>query len=198
MKEFQTDFLWSGAATTNQLEFYAKQFLWKEKIVFNFFSKAEKQRENTHPGQIYATQTGTAIPLSEVPDDIIKGKILGDGIAIIPSNGKVVSPIDGEITIVADTLHAYGIKSSDDLEILIHIGVDTVELKGNGFKAKVKKGDYVKMGDTLCDVDLEFLSSQKLSPHTAILISNMDAVDRIQHFTGEVRLGETIVLKYQV
>ena len=107
--------------------------------------------------QILAPAAGRAVPLEEVPDPVFSQKIIGDGIAVIPEDGRIVSPVTGEVVSVADTLHAYGFRTEEGLEILIHIGLETVALKGACFKALVKVGDKVQAGDPIAEVDLRFL-----------------------------------------
>ena len=92
--------------------------------------------------------------LGEVPDPVFSQKIVGDGMAVIPSEGKLLSPVDGEIISVADTKHAYGLRTAEGLELLIHVGLETVHLNGECFQVFVKPGDKVKAGDLLAEVDL--------------------------------------------
>lgn len=160
--------------------------------MFSFLKKS-KEPETF---KLVATQTGTAIPIEEVPDPVFSGKVLGDGIAIIPTDNKVVSPVDGTITLVADTLHAYGIRCDNGIEILVHIGLDTVSLKGEGFTPHVEAGQKVKAGDLLTEVDLEFIKSKGLNTHTPCLISNMDEVKDVKCTTGTVTAGESEVICY--
>ena len=111
---------------------------------------------------ILSPLTGRAVPLEEVPDPVFSQKIIGDGMAVIPTEGKILSPADAQIVSVADTGHAYGLKTEEGVELLIHVGIETVSLKGECFKIHVKPGDTVKAGDLLAEVDLEFLEEQ---PH---------------------------------
>lgn len=159
------------------------------------FHFGRKKNENT---AFVATQTGKAVPLSEVPDEAFAQKMLGDGVAILPSEGTVVSPMDGEIVTVLDSLHAYGIKTKDGLDLLVHIGINTVELKGEGFKCFVKEGDKVKAGDKLAEVDLALLKEKDYPAYTPILITNMDAVKSVEPVLGETKAGETTILTYQL
>ena len=129
-------------------------------------------------------------PLSEVPDPTFSEKILGDGFAVIPSEGKIYAPTDGEIAMVFDTLHAITLTSSSGTEILIHIGLDTVTLKGAPFTAHVAAGDQVKKGDLLMDVDLDKITGAGLNTVTPVLICNTDDYEKISlKKEGEVSLS---------
>ena len=101
--------------------------------------------------------TGTAVAVDQVPDPVFSQKIIGDGAAIEPADGRIVSPVDGEVVSVAPTLHAYGFRTEDGVEILVHFGLETVSLKGECFKAHVEPGDKVKAGDLVAEVDVEDL-----------------------------------------
>lgn len=116
--------------------------------------------------EIKAVANGEAIPVSDVPDEVFASKALGDGVAVIVTDGKVYAPADGEISMVADTLHAYGISTEDGLELLVHIGINTVELNGEGFTPKVKEGDKVRAGQLLCEVDMAFMKEKGYPMHT--------------------------------
>lgn len=104
--------------------------------------------------------TGIARSLTAVPDQVFSQKMMGDGYAIELTDGEIVAPISGEVTMIFPTGHAFGIQTDAGLEVLIHIGIDTVELKGEGFKAVVQQGDKVKQGDVLTHVDLDFVKAQ--------------------------------------
>lgn len=119
---------------------------------------------------ILSPLNGKVIPLSKVPDTVFSEKVLGDGCAIVPTDGKIYSPVDGEITSIAETLHAYGLQSSDGLDILIHFGLETVSLKGKGFKSHVEVGDNVKVGDLIAEVDIELLKHKNINLTTPILV----------------------------
>ncbi len=128
--------------------------------------------------RITAPVTGETVNLKDVPDEVFSEKILGDGVAVIPDNGKIVSPVNGEVVSVSDSLHAYTFKSDDGLNILVHIGLDTVKLKGKGFKALVKAGDKVKRGTPVAEVDLDVLKEKGLNPITSVIVC--DAPDNIK------------------
>lgn len=157
----------------------------------------KKETKNTR-GKLFATQDGDCIPLEQVPDPVFSEKMLGDGVAVIPADNIVKSPADGTVVQVFDTLHAYSVRTDDGLEILVHIGLNTVELKGEGFTAKVKSGDSVKAGDVLCETDLNFLREKGYETYTPIIITNMDAVKDFKPITGNVRAGQTAVIEYEI
>ena len=115
---------------------------------------------------------GEVVPLNEVKDATFAQGILGDGVAIAPAGGVVVSPIDGEVKVAFPTGHAYGLVSASGVEILIHIGMDTVELNGEGFKPLVKTGDKVRKGQPLVEVDWDLLKSKGYEIVTPVVVSN--------------------------
>ena len=143
---------------------------------------------------VQAPLNGRAVPLTEVPDEVFSQLVLGDGIAIIPEDGKLLSPVDGEVTTVAETLHAYGFTTEDGLEILVHLGLDTVGLKGQGFKSYVQPGDKVKQGDLIAEVDLEFLKAQGLNTITPVVICDGADGKQIDKTTGMVAAGKDMVI----
>ncbi len=124
--------------------------------------------------ELYAPLTGTAVTLEKVPDPVFSEKMMGDGLAIEPSEGLAVSPVDGEIIQVFPTKHAIGIRAKNGAEILIHIGLETVSLNGEGFETFVKEGDKVKVGDKLVSFDLDIIKSKAKSTITPIIITNTD------------------------
>lgn len=143
---------------------------------------------------ILAPLTGKAVPLSEVPDSVFSEKVLGDGVAIIPADGKIVSPVDGEISTVAETSHAYGFTSEDGQEVLVHVGLETVSLNGECFKVYGKAGDKVKAGDLVAEVDLEYLKEKEINPITPVLICSDTEGKELQYTEGDVKAGESKVL----
>lgn len=146
------------------------------------------------PQVILAPLTGKAVPLSEVPDLVFSEKVLGDGVAIIPADGKIVSPVDGEISTVAETSHAYGFTSEDGQEVLVHVGLETVSLNGECFKVYGKAGDKVKAGDLVAEVDLEYLKEKEINPITPVLICSDTEGKELQYTEGDVKAGESKVL----
>ena len=156
--------------------------------MFNFF-KNKKRKE------ILSPLSGECVPLEKVPDEAFSQKMIGDGVAIIPSSGHLVSPVDGTIIQVFDTKHAYTLKSDDGVEILIHIGIDTVKLNGEGFDCKVANGQHLKKGDLISEIDFKFISDKKLSTFTPIIFTNMDNFKMEFNF-GTVESGKTPISYY--
>ncbi|MCM2591488.1 glucose-specific PTS transporter subunit IIBC [Rossellomorea marisflavi] len=117
--------------------------------------------------------TGELKDITEVPDQVFSGKMMGDGFAILPEEGMIVSPVDGKIVNVFPTKHALGIESKGGREILIHVGIDTVKLQGEGFEALVKEGDQVEAGQPLLKVDLDFIKANAPSIITPIVFTNL-------------------------
>ncbi len=153
-------------------------------------SKSDIQREMN----ILSPATGTAVPLEQVPDPVFSQKIIGDGIAVIPSEGTIVSPVDGEVASVAETLHAYGFRTEDGLELLIHVGLETVGLKGECFEVFVKPGDKVKAGDPVAKVDLKFLEERHINPITPVLVCGGMEGKSLDSHEGQTKAGATPVL----
>ena len=124
---------------------------------------------------LYAPITGELIDITEVKDQVFSQKILGDGVAIEPKEGVLYAPFDCEVVQLFHTLHAIGLKAKD-VEILVHIGMDTVELNGEGFKGFVNEGDHVKKGQKLIEFDIDYIKSKGKEATTPIVITNMDLV----------------------
>ena len=143
---------------------------------------------------ILSPVTGTAVPLDQVPDPVFSQKIIGDGIAVIPSDGRITSPVDGEVASVAETLHAYGFRTKEGLELLIHVGLETVGLKGECFKVYVKAGDQVKAGDLIAQVDLEALAEKQINPITPVLVCGGMDGKSLKYHEGGAEGGKTPVL----
>src|SRR5699024_4500259 len=141
--------------------------------------------------------TGKVVPLEEVPDPVFSQKMMGEGIAVDPAEGKVYAPCNGEIMQVAPTKHAVGILAGDGAEILIHVGLDTVNLKGEGFESHVEAGDTVSKGDLLLTFDLELIREKVPSTVTPIVITNSTQLGKEFLFTKETEAvqGETVLIQ---
>ncbi|MEK4666163.1 glucose-specific PTS transporter subunit IIBC [Niallia sp. FSL R7-0271] len=138
---------------------------------------------------------GQLVPITEVPDPVFAGKMMGDGFAIIPSEGTVVSPVDGKIVNLFPTKHAIGIMADSGREILIHFGIDTVKLKGEGFETLVGENDEVKKGQPLLKVDLDFIKENATSTTTPIIFTNLAEGESVQiNKPGNVDLNEEDII----
>lgn len=144
--------------------------------------------------RILSPLTGTAVALEEVPDPVFSQKIIGDGVAIIPRDGKLVSPIDGEVVSVAETLHAYGLRSKDGIEVMVHFGLETVALKGEFFTCHVKQGDKVKAGDLLAEADIQMLEEKQVNLITPVLICGGMENRTMNTVSGPVSAGSDTVI----
>ena len=142
---------------------------------------------------IVSPVNGKAVPIIEVPDPVFADKILGDGIAVIPEDGTFLCPVDGEVASVAESLHAIGFTTDDGLEVLMHIGLDTVKLNGEGFTVHVNVGDKVKKGDLIAEVNLDFIKEQGLNTITPVVIC--DGVDdkQVAFREGNIEAGKTAI-----
>ena len=146
-------------------------------------------------GKILSPMTGEAVGLGEVPDPVFSQKIIGDGMAVIPSEGKLLSPVDGEVISVADTKHAFGLRTAEGLELLIHVGLETVHLNGECFQVFVKPGDKVKAGDLLAEVDLAYLKERGINPITPVLVCGGFQGQQLNAAAGPVQAGKTVLME---
>ena len=143
--------------------------------------------------KICSPLNGKAVSLDSVPDPVFSDRVLGDGCAVIPSDGKIYSPVNGEISSIAETNHAYGFSSDDGLEVLVHFGLETVALKGNGFTPHVAVGDKVKIGDLVAEVDVELLKSKNINLITPVLVCDGADDLEMQVSDGTVKAGDKLI-----
>lgn len=152
-----------------------------------------QEKNNKNKIEIFSPLNGKILPLEAVPDEVFSEKVLGDGCAIIPSDGKIYSPIDGEVSSIADSFHAYGFRSDNEYQILVHFGLETVNLKGKGFRSHVSVGDRVNKGQLIAEADLDLLKSKGINPVTpVILCETTDQVNMLVKY-GEVKAGESLI-----
>lgn len=145
---------------------------------------------------IVSPMTGELLPITEVPDQVFSGKMMGDGFAIMPKDGTVVAPVNGKIVNVFPTKHAIGMMSEGGKEILIHVGIDTVNLKGDGFEALVTEGDAVQTGQPILKADLSFIQSKGLPIITPIVFTNLSEGEQVTlQKSGNVVKEETDIMK---
>lgn len=170
----------------------------KEDVADNGKTDTVKMKEEAAAAReeitVYAPLNGTVIPLSEVKDEAFSSGALGQGAAVIPAEGKLYAPADGVIAAFFPTGHAVGIQTADGVEILIHVGMDTVSLNGKGFDKKVNQGDKVKKGDLLLEFDLQVIEEAGLSAVTPIIITNPAGHAEIKATQAEtVKQGDVLL-----
>lgn len=157
--------------------------------MFNLFKKKEKKHVIGSPAK------GKAVSLKEVNDPTFAEEMLGKGAAVIPEEGKICAPADGEIGMVFDTLHAVSMTTDFGAEILIHIGLDTVKMKGDGFTGHVKAGDHVKKGDLLLEVDLEKVKTAGYDTITPVLVCNTPDYASVEGIQADaVNAGDDLII----
>ncbi len=142
-----------------------------------------------------APATGKVVDITEVEDQVFSSKAMGDGIAIDPTDGHVYSPFTGTITVAFPTGHAYGIKADNGKEVLIHIGMDTVELNGEGFSPKVKQGDRIVQGQLLCEVDLDLIKEKGKSTIIPVVFTDGTQIENLK-VNENVEAREEDIVKY--
>jgi len=144
--------------------------------------------------KIFAPMNGTTVALSDVNDLVFKDEILGRGIAMLPVLGRLVSPVNGVVSHMFDTGHAITLTSDEGVEILMHIGLDTVRLKGKHFTSLRKNGDKIKIGDVLIDFDLEKIKQEGYDSIVPIVVCNSDNFKKIDVHAGlVVTMGDEII-----
>lgn len=134
------------------------------------FSRFKKSR----PIELVAPAPGRLMAMDQVPDPVFAQKMMGDGFAVDPSTGSFASPATGELVLVARTLHAFAVRTAEGLEVLVHVGIDTVGLDGDGFTALRAAGDQVTAGDVVIEVDLGVVKGRVPSMVTPVVVTNRD------------------------
>ena len=160
-----------------------------------FGSIKEKLGLSKKTGEVLiAPLQGKAVPVTEVSDPTFGQEILGKGVAIVPSEGRVVAPVDGTIEMIFETKHAVSMTSDSGIQILIHVGLDTVKLNGSPFKAYAENGQHVKRGDLLLEFDIEAIKAAGLESITPIVICNSGDYKEIKTHVGKaVEIGDDIL-----
>ncbi|MCE9678767.1 PTS glucose transporter subunit IIA [Shewanella sp. AS1] len=147
---------------------------------------------------IYAPVSGEISSIEKVPDVVFAEKIVGDGIAISPKGSQILAPIDGTIGKIFETNHAFSIESPHGLELFVHFGVGTVELRGNGFKRLAEEGQEVKVGDPILEFDLTYLKNHVESLLTPVVLANMEDVQSLEKKAGSVEAGKDVIFSVQL
>jgi glucose PTS system EIICBA or EIICB component len=175
------------------------------KVETNANEEVEQQIEEVNPEALQTERnnekfvapiTGEIKDITEVPDQVFSGKMMGDGFAIVPTEGTIVSPITGKVVNVFPTKHAIGLESKAGREVLIHVGIDTVKLEGKGFEALVKEGDQVEAGQPLLEVDLDYIKANAPSVMTPIVFTNLKEGQQVTiEKSGKVNRNDENVIK---
>lgn len=146
-----------------------------------------------------APVSGKTIELSEVNDVAFAQKMVGDGVAIQPTSNIIVAPCNGTLSLIMETNHAFAITLDNGVEMLVHVGLDTVSLNGKGFKVLANVGESVTAGTPILEIDKEYLDSMNIDLTTPVLIANVDFVKEIKALSGKiVTAGKDVVLEYKI
>ncbi|MFL0246103.1 PTS sugar transporter subunit IIA [Candidatus Clostridium stratigraminis] len=162
--------------------------------MFNFLKK-----NLTKEVKLVAPVSGKTIDLSKVPDAVFSERLAGDGIAIEPTGNVIVAPCDGELTLVFKTLHAFGLTLENGIELLVHIGIDTVSLDGEGFEQLAEAGTKVKAGTPIIKINREVILGKGYSLITPVLITNMDLVKDLEtNLDKNVSAGKDEIISFSL
>ncbi|QLE85445.1 PTS glucose transporter subunit IIA [Shewanella sp. Scap07] len=148
--------------------------------------------------EVYAPVSGEIVAIEKVPDVVFAEKIVGDGIAIAPKGHQILAPVDGTIGKIFETNHAFSIESPHGLELFVHFGVGTVELRGNGFTRLAEEGQTVKVGDPILEFDLNYLKDQVESLLTPVVLANMEDIKELEKHQGTIEAGKDIIFSVQL
>lgn len=151
--------------------------------------------KNKNTDYLVSPCLGKCVDITEVNDVTFADKLMGDGVAIIPSDNKICSVCDGTIAMIFPTNHAFGLTTRDGLEILIHIGIDTVNLNGEGFKRYKSVGDKVKVGETIIEFDVKYLSDKSLDMTTMIILTKTEGKQFEKTAVGKEASKGQVVMK---
>ena len=161
------------------------------------FGSSQEPPKPTGPIQIFAPAAGEAVPITQVSDPTFGEKILGDGLAIKPSEGKIFAPCDGTVDMIFETGHAVSLVSRDGAEILIHVGLDTVALKGKYYTIHAHNGDTVKKGDLLLEFDVHAIAAEGYDVITPIVICNTGDYTAVRPHTGKTVVPGELILELE-
>lgn len=162
--------------------------------LFNKLFGKPEQAPAYDGNKLYAPMNGKAVPITEVPDPTFAECLLGNGIAIIPTDGKIYSPVDGTVETMFDTGHAACLKSSTGVEILIHVGLETVGLHGAPFTLYCKNGDTIKKGQLLFEADLDAIQAAGLPIISPVLVCNTDDYTSFEYVTGQDVTNDDVII----
>ncbi|NEW60872.1 PTS glucose transporter subunit IIA [Sulfurovum sp. bin170] len=153
--------------------------------MFGFFKKSKQI--------VVSPVDGDVVDIESVPDKVFSQKLAGDGVAIVPNSGTIVAPIDGVVSRIFPTNHAFLIINNSGLEVMVHVGIDTVELNGEGFERLVEEGDKVKFGCPILSVDFDFIQSKGKAIITPVIVTCDKSIVLEKHKIGTIREGESLI-----
>lgn len=154
-------------------------------------------RKKAKEFSVLSPMSGRALKIEEVADEAFSEKMLGDGAAVIPESGVIFSPVAGVVADITDTKHAFCITTPDGTDVLLHVGINTVNLKGEGFSLVVQAGDTVAAGDKLAEVDLSLLKAHGLPFDTPVLLTEPEHYEIVRVAEGELRGGCDVLFTYK-
>lgn len=155
------------------------------------FNKLTKKRNDNE--DIYNICNGVVKDVKESSDPAFSEEMMGKGVCIITDDKDIYSPVTGELIVVFPTKHAYGIKTDNGVELLIHIGINTVELNGEGFTCTLKQGSKIKKGDKLCEVDFKLIKDKGYDPTIMVVLTNLKDFTDVSKYFGELELTDKIM-----
>lgn len=148
--------------------------------------------------EIIAPMTGEVVEISQVPDPVFAEKMIGDGLAIEPKDGLVVAPCNGKVVQIFPTNHAIGIETKEGFDLLIHLGIDTVELGGRGFERLIEEGQEVTVGTPLLKMDIDRVIEDGKKAITPVIITTMDQIQKIDVIKGPVTAGKNVIMEIKI
>ena len=150
--------------------------------------------------EVYSPMTGNVLPLTEVPDPVFSEKLSGDGVAVMLDSPLVVAPVTGEISVFFETKHAFMLTAEDDTQVLTHIGLDSIVMEGVGITAFKKRGDFVKAGEPILEIDLPFFKRRMINLLSPVLIVNYDRLKTLEYvnMNDSVTAGKDLLLRYSL
>ncbi|MCD8905044.1 PTS glucose transporter subunit IIA [Staphylococcus chromogenes] len=158
-----------------------------------------KGNEASKEIEVFTPISGDYVKIEDIPDPVFAQKMMGEGFGVKPSEGVVVSPISGVVDNVFPTKHAIGLKADNGIEVLVHIGLDTVQLNGEGFKTFVESGDHVNVGDKLVEFDMNYIDEHAKSTISPVIITNTDQTEQLEILDATtLTKGETKVIDVTV
>ena len=161
--------------------------------IFSKWFNVSEKKENT----VAAFATGTMCHLSETPDKAFSSLAMGDGVAITPAHSSIVAPVTGKITMIFPTKHAFGIVTDEGIELLVHIGIDTVNLKGKGFTYFKEVNTRVEAGEKIVDIDIDAIEKSGYNPIIMMIVVNQNGYKFAYEANGSVRKGKSMIARYE-